>query len=228
MEKYLQEITNLTEEQLSQFKKYYEILVIESNKYNLTNLKTEEDIYIKHFLDSIIITKYIDFSKINSLVDIGTGAGFPGLPLKIINPSLKVTLVEPTQKRCKFLEMVVKELNLSDVTIINDRAENIARNYTEKFDLVTARAVAPLNILLELTTPFAKLNGLVALLKGDLSAELINAKSAISKLKIKQKDIYKFDLPLNAGSRTIIEFIKTGKTPDIYPRAYAKIKKQPL
>lgn len=228
MEKYLQEITTLTNEQLNQFRIYYETLVEESNKYNLTNLKTKEDIYIKHFLDSIIITKYLDFSKINTLADIGTGAGFPGIPLKIINPSLKVTLIEPTKKRCNFLELIIEKLNLKDIYVINDRAENIAKDYKEKFDLVTARAVAPLNILLELTTPFAKVNGVVALLKGDLTLELANSKNAISKLKLKQQNIYKFNLPCDAGSRTIIEFIKTSKTLEIYPRVYAKIKKQPL
>lgn len=228
MEKYLQEITSLSEEQIKQFKIYYETLLEESEKYNLTNLKTEEEIYIKHFLDSIIMIKYIDLDGNKSLADVGTGAGFPGIPLKIIKPNLKITLIEPTQKRCNFLNLIIKKLNLKDIEIINDRAENVVKEKRESFDILTARAVAGLNILLELLTPLTKQTGKIIILKGDVTEELNNATTTIKKLKLNQKAIYTFSLPLNLGKRTIIEFNKKEKTPLIYPRPYAKIKKQPL
>ncbi len=228
MEKYLTNIIPLTNKQIKQFEIYYEILLEESEKYNLTNLKTKVDIYIKHFLDSIIMTKYIDFSNVKTLVDIGSGAGFPGIPLKIIKPDLEVTLIEPTTKRCKFLNLIIEKLGLVGITVINSRAEIVAKDYFEKFDFVTARAVAPLNILLELVTPFVSLNGKIVLLKGNINEELEIAKNAIKRLKIKEKAIYQFELPNELGSRTIIEFKKISSTPNIYPRPFAKIKKQPL
>lgn len=228
MEKYLQEITSLSEEQINQFKIYYETLLEESEKYNLTNLKTEEEIYIKHFLDSIIMIKYIDLEGNKSLADVGTGAGFPGIPLKIIKPDLKITLIEPTLKRCNFLNLIIKKLNLKDIEVINDRAENVVKEKRESFDILTARAVAGLNILLELLTPLTKQTGKIIILKGDVTEELNKATTAIKKLKLKQNAIYTFNLPLDLGKRTIIEFNKKEKTPLIYPRAFAKIKKQPL
>lgn len=227
MEKYLDEITHLTKEQIEQFKIYYETLVTESEKYNLTNLKTKEDIYIKHFLDSIIMIKYIDFTNVKSLADIGTGAGFPGIPLKIIKPDLKVTLIEPTLKRCNFLNLIIKKLNLKDIEVINDRAENLSQK-RENYDITTARAVAGLNILLELVTPLTKTNGKVVLLKGNVDEELENAASSIKTLKLNLENIYNFELPKNLGKRSIIELKKESSTPLKYPRAYAKIKKQPL
>lgn len=227
MEKYLDEITHLTKEQIEQFKIYYETLVTESEKYNLTNLKTKEDIYIKHFLDSIIMIKYIDFTNVKSLADIGTGAGFPGIPLKIIKPDLKVTLIEPTLKRCNFLNLIIKKLNLKDIEVINDRAENLNQK-RENYDITTARAVAGLNILLELVTPLTKTNGKVVLLKGNVDEELENAASSIKTLKLNLENIYNFELPKNLGKRSIIELKKESPTPLKYPRAYAKIKKQPL
>lgn len=227
MEKYLDEITHLTKEQIEQFKIYYETLVTESEKYNLTNLKTKEDIYIKHFLDSIIMIKYIDFTNVKSLADIGTGAGFPGIPLKIIKPDLKVTLIEPTLKRCNFLNLIIKKLNLKDIEVINDRAENLSQK-RENYDITTARAVAGLNILLELVTPLTKTNGKVVLLKGNVDEELENAASSIKTLKLNLENIYNFELPKNLGKRSIIELKKESPTPLKYPRAYAKIKKQPL
>lgn len=227
MEKYLDEITHLTKEQIEQFKIYYETLVTESEKYNLTNLKTKEDIYIKHFLDSIIMIKYIDFTNVKSLADIGTGAGFPGIPLKIIKPDLKVTLIETTLKRCNFLNLIIKKLNLKDIEVINDRAENLSQK-RENYDITTARAVAGLNILLELVTPLTKTNGKVVLLKGNVDEELENAASSIKTLKLNLENIYNFELPKNLGKRSIIELKKESSTPLKYPRAYAKIKKQPL
>lgn len=227
MEKYLNEITPLSEKQIKQFEMYYHTLLIESEKYNLTNLKTKEDIYIKHFLDSIIMLKYVDFNQIKTLADVGTGAGFPGIPLKIIRPDLQVTLIEPTTKRCNFLKLIIEQLQLEGIKVVNDRVENLT-TLSENFDLVTARAVAPMNILVELITPLAKINGKIVLLKGNVDEELEEAKNAINKLKIKLDNKYVFELPNNLGSRTILTFNKMMKTPEIYPRPYAKIKKQPL
>ena len=142
-------VTNITKEMEEQFELYYEILAEESQKYNLTSITSKDDVYLKHFYDSILLVKQIDITN-KSIVDIGSGAGFPGIPLKIVSPTTKITLVEPTTKRANFLQMVIDKLGLKDIEVINDRAENIINSHREKFDFATARAVAPLNILLEL------------------------------------------------------------------------------
>ena len=121
---YLKQLVNLTEEQINQFELYYSILEEESQKYNLTSITSKEEVYIKHFYDSALPLKKIDLSN-KKVIDVGSGAGFPGIPLKIVNPSIKMTLVEPTTKRANFLKMVIEKLNLKDIEVINDRAENI-------------------------------------------------------------------------------------------------------
>ena len=144
-------------------------------------------------------------------------------------PNLKVTLIEPTTKRCNFLNYVIKELNLKNINVINDRAENYIKEKRETFDIVTARAVAPLNILLELSIPFLKINGYFVAMKGSNAKEELDASINAYKVlstKIEQEDIY--TLPKDLGTRTIIKFKKLSKTKDIYPRMYSKIKKQPL
>lgn len=221
-------IPDITSEQLDQLYIYYEILIEESKKMNLTSITEIEDVYIKHFYDSILLSKTVDL-KSKSLVDVGTGAGFPGLVLKIIEPSLDVTLVEPTTKRCNFLKLVIEKLNLSNISVVNDRAENCIKDMREKYDYATARAVSNLRILLELLTPFVKVSGKVLPMKGsDYSLELHESKNAINILNLSLEKTYCFFLPLNKGTRNILLFSKNKKTHTVYPRPYQKIKKQPL
>ena len=221
-------VTNITKEMEEQFELYYEILSEESQKYNLTSITSKDDVYLKHFYDSILLVKQIDITN-KSIVDIGSGAGFPGIPLKIVSPTTKITLVEPTTKRANFLQMVIDKLGLKDIEVINDRAENIINSHREKYDFATARAVAPLNILLELLTPFVKVNGNIIALKGSsYQEELDICNKAFKELDIKIKNIYQEELPNNQGLRPIIVINKTKKTNPKYPRAYAQIKKKPL
>ena len=164
---------------------YYETLVETSKVMNLTTIVELEEAYIKHFYDSLLLSKTIDLTKNLTLADVGTGAGFPGLVLKIVYPNLQVTLIEPITKRCKFLQSVIDKLQLKDIYVINGRAEDVIKEYREYFDIVTARAVAALNILAEICVPFVKLNGVFIALKGSSYQEEIDAAGlAFSKCKI--------------------------------------------
>lgn len=219
----------LSNEMLEQLNKYYHLLVAENEKINLTSITEIEDVYIKHFYDSLLLTKETDMDQISTLVDVGTGAGFPGIPVKIMYPHLQLTLIEPTGKRCLFLEKVVKELQLNDVKIVNDRAENCIINMRETFDLATARAVSQLNILSEIVIPFVKKDGLFISMKGsNYNEELENATKAIQTLGAKIEKITSYELPKEKGKRVFISLKKVKNTPSIYPRIYSKIKKQPL
>lgn len=208
---------------------YYEMLYETSKVMNLTTIVELEEAYIKHFYDSLLLSKVLDLNQDLTFADIGTGAGFPGLVLKIVFPNLKVTLVEPITKRCKFLQSVIDKLDLKDIIVVNDRAENYIKTSRETFDIVTARAVASLNILSEICTPFVKINGVFVALKGSSYQEEIDqACQAVGKLKIKLVKKELFNLPLNLGERAILLYKKYDKTPNMYPRLYAKIKKNPL
>lgn len=225
----LQSITILSEEQLKQFEMYANILQVESKKYNLTTITDLEDIYVKHFYDSLLIAKMVNLNQNIKLADLGSGAGFPGIPLKIAFPNLDITLIEPTTKRCKFLEQVIEKLNLQKIKVINDRAENYVEKERELFDLLTARAVAPLNILLELAIPLLKINGEFIALKGsNAEEEMKEAQNALKKLSARLTNQLTLDLPNDKGTRSILEIQKVKATNSIYPRQYAKIKKQPL
>lgn len=230
LENLLIDMFNIEEKQtLKLINKYYEMLFETSKVINLTTITELEEAYIKHFYDSLLLSKVVNLSDTISLADIGTGAGFPGLVLKIMFPKLKVTLIEPITKRCKFLQSVVDELELKDICIINDRAENAVKQLRESFDIVTARAVASLNILSEICVPFVKNNGLFISLKGAMyQDEIDKACNAVGKLKIKLVKKQIFQLPLNMGERSILVYKKYENTPNIYPRIYAKIKKNPL
>lgn len=220
---------DLTNKQLEQFKKYYEFLKLENQKYNLTSITEESEVYIKHFYDSISVNKIVNFKNVSTLCDIGSGAGFPGIPLKIVYPHLILTIVEPTQKRCKFLEELVNLLELENVLIINERSEKLDIKYRDYFDIVTARAVASLPILLELTVPYVKVGGSFVALKGSsYEEELDLAKSAITKLDIKISNIVNYELPNDLGMRSLMNFKKLKQTKEIYPRNYALIKKKHL
>lgn len=210
------------------FNKYYTFLVEENNKYNLTSITEREEAYIKHFYDSAQLEKAINMNEVQTLCDVGSGAGFPSIPLKILYPHLHITIIEPTLKRCNFLNQLVKLLNLNNVTIINDRAENMV-NLRENFDVVCARAVANMQVLLELCVPLVKVNGKFISLKGSLfHEELLASKNAIKLLNVKVENIYEYELLNDYGKHSIITFKKETKTNTKYPRKYSVIKNKPL
>lgn len=219
---------NLNSKKIEQFKIYYEFLIEENKKYNLTAITDESEVYIKHFYDSVMMGKFIDLEE-KTLCDIGSGAGFPSIPLKIMYPSLKVTIIEPTLKRINFLKELIKKLELDNVELVCKRAEDAIINYRESFDIVTARAVSNLRMLLELTIPYAKVNGSLISYKGSsYQEELELANNAIEKLKSKVSNIYEYDLLNGMGKRYLIEIKKYEKTTSKYPRRFAEIKNKPL
>ena len=207
------------------FEKYYSFLVSENEKYNLTSITDKKEVYIKHFLDSISLENVVDLNENTHLCDVGSGAGFPSIPLKIMYPNLKVTIIEPTLKRCNFLKQLVDMLGLKDVEIINDRAENIK---DMKFDVVTARAVSNLPMLLELCIPLTKLNGYFIALKGsNYKEELTISNHALSELNARVVNIYEYEMA-EYGIHSLIKVLKEKETKKIYPRQYSQIKKKPL
>lgn len=217
----------INEIQLKQLEKYYELLIEYNKVMNLTSITNKEDVYLKHFYDSLTLSKIIDLNKDLELCDIGTGAGFPGLVLKIIFPNLKITLVDCLNKRINFLNNVIEELKLEDIKTIHARIENYGKDNREQFDIVTARAVAPLNILLEYSIPIVKVNGYFIPLKGNLDNE-VNYNKALIKLKctIEKKEIFK--LPIENSHREILLIKKNKKTNKIFPRHNNQIKNNPL
>lgn len=215
---------NLTDIQYDKYEKYYQVLNEKNKVMNLTAITDYEGVFIKHFYDSLLLTNVT--KEYDNLIDVGSGAGFPGLVLSIFDESKKITLLEPTTKRCKFLELVKDELSLSNVTIINDRAENLKNKF---YRCATARAVAQVNVLLELIIPLLEVGGLFYCLKGsNYQEELVNAENAIKELNVEIKNIYHFELPFNQGKRVIVVFEKKKKTNPKYPRPYANIVKKPL
>lgn len=217
---------DLTDEMLDKLEKYYDLLIEWNEKINLTAITEKNEVYLKHFYDSLTLCKTIDLNSVDSLCDIGTGAGFPGIVLKICFPHLKLTLVDALNKRINFLKLVGETLRLSDIDYIHARAEEYSKKNREIFDVVTARAVAPLNILLEYSIPLVKTGKYFIALKGN---ENINeSKNALNILNCKIVDEEKFLLPIEDSNRTIIKVEKLGNTPGKYPRRFAEIKKKPL
>ena len=211
---------NITELQLKQLERYYELLVEYNKVMNLTGITEKEEVYLKHFYDSLTIAKVIDLNNYETLCDVGTGAGFPGLVLKILYPNLKVTLLDSLNKRLNFLNVVIKELNLKDVETVHSRAEE----YNKKFDITVARAVAPLNILLEYCIPLTKVNGYFIAMKGKNE----ESNNALLKLDSEIIETNSFLLPIENSDRTIIKIKKLKETNKKFPRKYSEIKKNPL
>ena len=218
----------INDTQLEQLNKYYKLLVEYNKIMNLTGITEEEQVYLKHFYDSLTLTKLIDPTKEETLCDVGTGAGFPGLVIKILFPNLKVTLVDSLNKRIEFLKTVINELKLKDIEAIHARAEEFAQTNRERYDIVTSRAVAPLNILLEYNIPILKENKYFIAYKGIISQEIINSEHALKELNAKVDKIEEFLLPIEQSNRTLILIKKEKKTNKKYPRKNAEIKKKPL
>jgi len=218
----------LTEEQLIQLEKYYKLLETRNKTYNLTRIIEKDEVYLKHFYDSLTISTITDFNN-KKLIDIGSGAGFPGIVIKIVFPNLDITLIDSVGKKVDFLNEVIKELNLTNIKALSVRAEEYQEDVRETFDIVTARAVAPLNILLELSSPFLKPDGLLISQKGSKGLEELGlAKTAVEKLNLKVWEIKELELPFEQSKRTVIAFKKLGKLNQKFPRNYSQIKKKAL
>lgn len=218
-----------TEEQIIQFYKYMNLLIEWNKKINLTSIEEPQEIILKHFIDSLTINSYIEDNQ--TLVDVGTGAGFPGIPIKIYRPNVKIVLVDSLNKRINFLNEVIKELNLKDIETVHSRVEDFGKNskYRESFDIVTARAVSNLAVLSEYLVPLTKIGGNCICMKGnEVEEECNNAKNAIKILGGKISKIDTFKLPESNISRNIIVIQKTNKTPNKYPRKAGIPSKEPL
>lgn len=220
----------LKEEQICSLNRYYELLIEWNQKMNLTALTEPHDVALKHFCDSILLLNYVDIPQGSSLIDVGTGAGFPSIPIKIVRPDIELCLLDSLNKRLVFLSDVVLELNLSDVAIVHARAEDEAKNKNmrESFDFATSRAVAQLNVLSEYCLPYVKVGGAFLAMKGKYSEEEIaSSKNAIKTLggKIAKVDTYNLS---DGSERTIINIAKLSSTDKAYPRTSAKIKSKPL
>lgn len=221
----------LNEKQIKQFELYFETLVEWNEKINLTSLTEKQDVYLKHFYDSITPAFYYDFSGDNHICDVGAGAGFPSIPLKICFPHLKVTIVDSLKKRIGFLNHLAETLKLDNVTFYHDRAENFGRDKAmrESYDIVTARAVARMSVLTELCLPLTKLNGTFIAMKGSQAKEEVEtAKKAIKLLGGELDQVHTFTLPEEESERSIIMISKQKKTGKKYPRKAGTPNKDPL
>ena len=229
IEEFIKEVKKLnievTEQNLKDLEKYKDLLIEYNKKFNLTAIKTEEEIYLKHFYDSLTLTKGISLEGNLKLLDIGTGAGFPGLVLKIFYPNLEVTLLDSNNKKVTFLETVIKELNLKNITCIHNRAESLPDNYREYFDIVTSRAVAHLRILSELSIPYLKVDGKLIAMKGISDEEIKESEEMLNKLDSTITEVITFNLPIENSNRSLVIIKKQKETNKLYPRNYDKIVK---
>lgn len=220
---------NLSEEQKNAFMKYMKMLIEWNEKINLTTIIEEKDIITKHFIDSLTINKYI--SDQDTIVDVGTGAGFPGVPLKILNEKIEIVLMDSLQKRLNFLQEVINKNNLKKIKVMHMRAEDAGRDkkIREKFSIATARAVSNMSTLVEYLLPLVKIGGKCIIMKGpNISEELEKSKRAINILGGKIEKIEEFVLPGTDMIRNIIIIKKYKSTPAIYPRKAGTPLKKPL
>jgi 16S rRNA (guanine527-N7)-methyltransferase len=221
----------LTERQLEQFELYFRELVVWNEKMNLTAITDREQVYLKHFYDSLTLTFYFPMKDVATMADIGAGAGFPSIPIKIACPHIKLTIVDSLNKRINFLQHLASVLRLEELACIHARAEEAGRNpqLRDQFDLVSARAVARLNVLNELCLPFVRQGGAFVAMKGSQSVEEIDeAKTSIKVLNAKLEKAFTFTLPVEQSERNIIILRKTGGTPAKYPRKPGTPSKEPI
>lgn len=223
-EKYLENLKiNLSNEQIKKFYLYMNDLLEWNEKFNLTAITEPKEIILKHFVDSLAISKYIKGKKI---LDIGTGAGFPGIPLKIYKPELEVVLLDSLNKRINFLNNIIQNLELNNIEAIHGRAEEFGRKieYREQFDIVASRAVANMEALSEFMLPFVKKNGFAICMKGQIDEELAQSHQKISNLGGKVIKVDNYILPLTDMERSVVIIEKVSNTISKYPRSFSQIK----
>lgn len=221
----------LSDEQFQQFEKYYELLIKWNEVMNLTAITEYEEVIDKHFVDSLSIEKAVDLKQAESMIDVGTGAGFPGIPLKIVYPHLKITLLDSLNKRINFLNEVIEELKLENIEAIHGRAEDFARkeNYREKYNICVSRAVANLSTLSEYCLPFVRVGGLFAAYKAEKTDEEVDkAGRAVTILGGEIEKVIKFQLPETDIGRTLVKIKKVKATGKKYPRKSGIPVKEPL
>jgi len=217
-----------TDQILQHLKQYYELLITWNQKMNLTAITNEIDVYYKHFYDALLISNDVILDDQN-LCDVGSGAGIPGIVLKICFPNLNLTIIEANYKKCTFLQTVVTTLQLENVYIVNERVEKFAHQYREIFDIVLARALAPLNVLSELCLALVKIEGLFIAYKGvKVAAEIALAQNSFKIMGSKLINEFTYELPHNYGQRTLLYFQKYQLSALKYPRIYQQIKNKPL
>lgn len=216
---------NLTNDQIDKLARFYQLLVNWNEKINLTTIIKEEEVYLKHFYDSLTLIKVIDLRQHLTVLDVGTGAGFPGIVLKIVFPNLKITLLDSLTKRINYLNEIIKELDLHDIETVCSRCEEYTKINREKYDLVVARAVSHLKILSEMIIPTVKVNGYFIAMKANLNDELEKTIPMLKKLNSELKEIKEFSLPIENSKRTLVVIKKNAKTALLYPRKYSEIKK---
>lgn len=218
----------LSDAEVDKFFLYKKILKEWNEKINLTSIVDDNEILIKHFIDSLTIEKYVP--KNAKVIDVGTGAGFPGIPLKIVRPDMELVLLDSLNKRINFLNEVIEKCGLRNVRTIHGRAEDYAKDvsYREKFDISTARAVANIPTLLEYCTPFLKIDGRFICMKADAEQEIKEASNAMKILNVQKEIVDKFTLPEIDAERTIIVYKKINNTPKQYPRKAGMPAKEPL
>ena len=227
----LKEEISLSPKQLDQFELFYNMLIETNKSMNLTAITDEDEVIEKHFIDSLSCRRVMDMTKVKTCIDVGTGAGFPGIPLKIVRPDLKITLVDSLNKRINFLNIVIDELELKNITAVHSRIEDFGKNkqYREKFDYVTARAVANLAVLSEYLLPIIKVGGQAIGMKGsNVKEELVDGKNAIGVLGGKLSCVDEFVLPDSDIFRNVVVIDKIKNTPGRFPRKAGVPSKEPI
>ena len=226
---FIEEVTKLgievTPEKMDKLEQFYKLLIDWSEKINLTTIIREEDVYLKHFYDSLTLYRDVDLTKNIKICDVGSGAGFPGIVLKIFFPNLEMTLIDSLNKRIIYLNDVITKLELSNIKTVHARMENFSKVHVEEYDVITARAVASLPILCEICVKALKIKGNLVFMKANCEKELLDAEKHLLKLKLKIINVDKFLLPIEKSNRTIIILEKESKTDAMYPRTIDKIKK---
>ena len=229
-EEFIEEVKKLnivvTDEKLELLDKFYHLLIQWNEKINLTTIIEEDKVYLKHFYDSLTLSKEIDFTQDISLCDVGSGAGFPGIVIKIFYPNVKISLVDSLQKRVIYLNEVIKELGLKDITAEHFRMEDYSKIHEEEFDYITARAVANIGIISEISVRALKVNGHMVFMKANCEDELSIFLAYAHKLGLKLDKTNEFKLPCEYSNRTLVNMIKINHTGNQYPRRIDIIKKE--
>ena len=229
-EKFFEEVKKLgieiDEEKYEILEKYYNLLIDWNEKINLTSITNHEDVYLKHFYDSLTLAKEIDFNKDISLCDVGSGAGFPGIVIKIFFPNVKIVLVDSLLKRVNYLNSIIKDLGLKGIEAVHYRMEDYSRLHEEEFDYITARAVADLSVISEVSVRALKINGNLVFMKANCEEELDRFIPKAKNLGLVVGDINRFMLPIENSNRTLISLKKVSSTNRIYPRRVDIIKKE--